>query len=125
MGNDRVEIMETLVMLSLRGLNILILLPTVIFIFTPAPALYILDNLNMKEKNLFDIKAEIPLLCHGFKWESDQLNPDLLIRLQLLLESINKKAHWEVIQTDHGYYGNCERESSYPNKNSFLYSLTS
>lgn len=99
-----------------------ILLPTVIFFFfTPAPALQILDNLNIKEKNLFDSEAEILLFCHAFKWEPDQLNPDLLIRLKLLLGSINKKTHWEVIQTGHGYYGNCEREGSYSNKNSFLF----
>lgn len=78
----------------------------------------------MKEKNLFDSKAEILLFCHAFKWESDQLNPDLLIRLKLLLGIINKMAHWEVIQAGHGYYGNCKRESSCPKKNSFLYSLT-
>lgn len=79
----------------------------------------------MKEKNLFDSEAEILLFCHAFKWEPDQLNPDLLIRLKLLLGSINKKTHWEVIQTGHGYYGNCDREGSCSNKNSFLYSLIS
>lgn len=103
-------------MLSLGRVNF-----NTLFSFLSFPLLFLLSFFNCctcplditqtRKRTLFMLMPKFP--CHAFKWESDQLDPDLLIRLKFLLGTINKMACWEVIWTDHGYRRSCEEEDSY------------